>query len=755
MAKKLFSLSMVVFLLFSFTGTTYAKDAAALSKQGVVQSTTKLNSADAVKIAKKALKDYFNFDIDEKEFQSNSQLSQGYNMKDSYVWNLNWNSYNGSMNKFINITIDANSGKILSINKSENQNTQSTVQIAKYTETDAQKAVEDFLQKIDPNIIKNTVLIKNPYYKSYNGFSPGYDFKYVRLVNGIEYNANYVEVGYDGTKGTVVSYNNSWDDTIVFPDKEKVVDAQTATENFNKALKMKLQYITKRDSNSPEQAQTIKLVYAPYFDQSSIIDATNGETLKQNPYEVNTEKTDLSNDDKDAFLKSYKEAIKPDKEIDRDKAEQVAKEILDKITAAKGTITNMAYQQSNYNGMSSNPTWSGQFSTDSEDLPMGNITIDAVTGQLSSLNCYYNMPYQTKFTPKLTWKEAYAKAIDFIKQVYPDRIKDIITEQTYYKSKSYMNGVEMPSPTYNFQFTRKINDISASNNSINIAFDTKTGTVNNVFTNWDDSLKFPEAKNIISSENAHKAYMDSIKLSLGYISYNKSTDSDVKDLETKLVYISSDNDYPSPDSVAFIDAASGKLLNYNGEDIADATNNEFATKIKGNQYEMELSKMVSSGTIDTKNFNPDKVITKGDVIKAMILLKGGRNYYSQQYPELKFTDVKKDDENYIDLQKAVSFGILNNESIALNLSQVITKEEVIKYLIDVTPFGALADSKGIFTLNYSDVKDISEDKYGDIAIAKGLKILDDNIDKLNPKSNVKMDELYHYIFKVAQYVKAN
>ena len=136
MLKKLFSLSMVVLLTFSFNGAAYATTKTSLSSKGTVtQTNSKLTLDEATNIAVKALKDYFDFQLDPKLYQSNSQLTPGYAKKDAPdIWNLGWYSYNSSNNVSINVGIDSVTGKLLNINKYDMTNGRANLQIAKYTE---------------------------------------------------------------------------------------------------------------------------------------------------------------------------------------------------------------------------------------------------------------------------------------------------------------------------------------------------------------------------------------------------------------------------------------------------------------------------------------------------------------------------------------------------------------------------------------------------------------------------------------------
>lgn len=754
MRKKLIAVSMSVLFLFSITGTGYANTkTTTLNSATVVGNTTKISKDDASKIAIKDLKDYFNFDLDEKQYQSYTQLSPDYTNTNAGTWNLNWNSFNGASNISISVGIDASSGRLGNMNEYDSQSNSGRPQVAKYTQEQGNEIADKLVEKINPGILKNTRKVKNPYpYTNYNNGTI-YTYKYIRVENGIDYYDNNIMIQFDGVSGRVNSYYSNWNDALKFPAKGEIIDSKTAADSLGKELKFKLQYLAYRDSKYPsQQFQGIKLAYIPYFENGPYVDAVTGKVTNGLLYYNGTKKKDLNDTEKKAFIGSYKEKVKADTEMDQTKAQETAKGYLNSLLTTPAAIDFMSYQQNNYNGTNMS-IWMGQYNTNS-NANGGSISIDTVTGNIISFNTNnFNYSQQTdSFTPKLTWEEAYYKATDMLTKLYPDKLKDIKTEQMDFNVLSYVDGKEVQNPYYSFSFIRTINGIEYSDNSIQISIDARSGVIFSIYCNWDDTLKFPEANKTISIDEATKIFNDNFKLSLGYITYNKSSDSSKYDLDTKLAYVLKYDDSTIADAPLYLDAFTGRIVNYSGEDILNLDNDDFTKKIKGNQYEKEISALAMAGTIDTKNFEVNRTATELDLIKAVAMLKSNRQYISQPLPDLKFTDIKKDDANYKNIQLAVYYGIIKNESKELKLDQKLNRESIIKSLIDLTPYAKLAASKEIFALDYTDANSISNEIYGYVAIAKGLSITDNTIKTFNPKEEVKMDEFAHLIFNISQYI---
>lgn len=242
-------------------------------------------------------------------------------------------------------------------------------------------------------------------------------------------------------------------------------------------------------------------------------------------------------------------------------------------------------------------------------------------------------------------------------------------------------------------------------------------------------------------------------MTLAYTTYYNNPDNTSEKPITKLIYMSKSDDYMYDQAQILVDSSTGKLMGYDGQELVKSSDQQETQTITGDPYEKELGALGSNGFFDLEDFHPDQLLTHRELFKALVGLKGGRYNIPQQLPELKFTDVDKKDADYITLQKAVSFGILKNEAVALNLDSTVTREEAVKALMDITPFGVLSSLKGIYKLDYSDASDISDQNVGDIAIAKGLNFFDENLTTLHPKDNIKLDEFYHYVYTISSYVK--
>ncbi len=753
--KRLLSLLMMVLFIFSMTSTVFAKEDTNIQNAlALEEKNAKITKEDAIKISIKAFKNYFNIELDTKLYQNVCNFEDGYNERTRYVWHLNWNKFDEKNQMNFSTSIDADTGKILSISKNRYSN--EVPKVPKYTREQSQKLVEEFIEKINPGALKNAKLTNDNFARYYYGYNPNYNFSYIRLVNGIEFTNNTINVMFNSIDGEVTSYSSSWDDELTFPSKEGTIGEEKAFEIFKNEVQFNLQYVPYRNQRYYDAAPSeIRLVYYPSFSNGIYVDGKTGKMLTA-PYDNKEMKTkNLNEIERQGFLSKYKEIKKLDKEMDRVKAEEIANEIIKEAVGNEYKIENLSYQENNnYYETGGLPTWSVQFRKGVMGYDGGNMLLNAATGQLISLYKHEFYPRQEEnIVPKITWEEAYSKAIDTVSQYFPNRVKDINTEQKFYNGTFMLNGKKVNSPEYSFLFTRRVNDIIYIGNSVSISIDTATGKVIRMSSSWDDDLKFPELKNIIQPEAAKEIYFESSKPVLSYITLGGNSETNEQNNKVDIVYMLKSDDYTYY-MAGYIDAFTGKFVNFYGEDMQNV-NDALSKNIKGNPYEKEITLLASYGIFDAKDFDVNKKATRFDVIKSIVNTRGYNPYLIRNAEELKFKNVEKGTEKYKYLQLAVFHGIIKNESIDLKFDENITREEMYKYIVDCTKYSKLAQAKGIFSLNYTDAKSISPDKYGYIALAKGLSIIDANIKAIKPKENITMAEFAHILYNGMQYVTNN
>jgi hypothetical protein len=766
--KKIFSIVLSATISLGAVVPVYAQNivvnksitssSAILADTVVDKSNSKISKDDAKKIAKKALSDYMGITIDETEYQTDVSFRPNYmqtiTSKD-YIWQISWNSNSQNKSVNINVSVDANSGKITNIDNYTYNNNQST-SVAILTEDKAKKTGESFLNKINPQEFPECTLIdSSDLNNGMRGDISRYNFTYYRTVNGIPFLGNYVSVGVDGITGKICSYSIIWSDNQV-PEipKDGILKQDKANQILEDNLKLQLKYITVRDQNGMNDiTQNLKLVYMIDPSTGINIDAKEGKMLDVYNLELAQKKVkDLDVTQRKAFIDSYKPLQKLSKELDSSSAETIMKQIVQKIYGDSYDVQSINYQESNIGYGNNVNCWTGQFNKKGVNNgfgDQGNIQINSLTGQLISIgkfNPYNDMTNASdvKVQPKFTWEESYDKAIVVLQKYFPDKVKNVSTEQMYFPITSYYNNTAQVDKNYVFNFNRLINGIPYQNDNISIQFDTATGEITNIYSSWADNLKMPSKAGSISEEDAQKIFFAKYYPKLSYLLINTSKDLKNPVMETKLVYsLESGLQYSL---FSNIDSTTGKFVDYNGQEIENSFT-AFKAKIKGSLQEKELNVLASKGIISTKDFDLSKQVSRLELIKMLVNVKG-YTYYSNGIEDLKINyDGEKGDATYNWLQQAVSYGILENSG-DFKGDEIITREEMIKYIVKLAGYDKLAQAKDTFVVKFSDASDISQENLGYVAISRALGF-DNGIDnKFKPKDKVIISDAAVSIYNV-------
>lgn len=750
--NKILSLIITGALMGSYAPYAFAAPNVEVKKEVQViknvdkQHSSKILKEQAKTISKKFLKDNLNLEIDEKKYSCDVTFRQDYGVsnKEIYVWDIRWNYNSGKQNVSAWVSIDDATGRVINIglNKYEQGNKQ---QIARITQEEAKKIAMDFIKKVAPKEYKEVEL------SNYNSVTAKYDlinynFNFRRKINGIPFDGNSINVQINGATSEIIGYNYIWDDNVKVPNKGDVIGLDKAKKMLKDNTKMNLYYRIPSDKYGYyNKSLSARLLYSSEYKEGYMVDANSGKVISYSPLlDLKPVVKNLTQKEMEEFYKKAVPLKNFEKELNREEAEKLASKILKELYGNKVEILGLNYREYSEEYRNYGETiksWTANYKIkDGNDYKEngGNIEIDALNGAI--LNNYkYYYPEDNNFQPKINQEKAYKKAIDLLAKYYPDKIKDIKTEQLLYENKEYINGKEIPARRYFFSFPRVVNGVTFQDNNISISIDTLTGEPVEMSYNWGKNIIFPKASSNISSEEAKELYMKKFVPELVYTNINVSKDANKPKLETKLVYklVPLDN----YGEFVSIDAFTGRYLDYNGEEIDDNIK-AFREKIKGNKYEKELIILSNNSILDTKNFELNKEVTRMDIIKILVNAKGYRPYILRESEDIKFkSNAQKGDENYRYLQMAVFYEIIDNVEGEVNLNEKLTREEVAKILVKTLGYDKLAKANQIFNLPNSDSKDVSSDMKGYVAIVQGLNIMELQDSKFRPKSKTTMLEL--------------
>ena len=110
----------------------------------------KISKDKAIEIAKEKLKEYFNYEIDEKKFKSTVEFRKAYAYDEKYIWTIYWRMYERNTNISIHININADDGKITSIQRHEHSHDEGLPTIVQITREEAKVIADEFIKRVNP-----------------------------------------------------------------------------------------------------------------------------------------------------------------------------------------------------------------------------------------------------------------------------------------------------------------------------------------------------------------------------------------------------------------------------------------------------------------------------------------------------------------------------------------------------------------------------------------------------------------------------
>ncbi|SHK56493.1 YcdB/YcdC domain-containing protein [Tepidibacter formicigenes] len=518
------------------------------------QKKARISKEKAREIGIKKIKDTFGIDV--RDFDENINFGP---YMENYTWNLSFNKYNDKETKDFFIAIDSNTGKIKALSKYEynysDENKEPTISKEK-----AKEIAKKYIDKINPDKLSQIKFIDEVNYDE-SSKPRNYYFRYIRTIDGVEFDSNYINIDVDAVNGKVIGYSYSWSEDMDFPKIDNVISKEEAEKLFSENIKINLNYINQFDFKSNE-LEKLKLVYNYRFENGNMIDAKEGKIINWGYNKEKEETKDIYKSKKEEILKNAKDKSKLEKELNKEEAVKLIKKKIKEFYNIDNMDLSYLELVDNNNF---NKVWVADFGKKDNKGYIkdgGSITIDALTGELVSIGKWNNEEKPNEiFTPKLTWDEAYYKAIETIAKYFPEKIKDIKTEQIKYPMTYKFEGKEIPVRYVYFNFPRLVNGVEYYYNNISVSVDVKTGKVNELNYFWDDKVEFEGIDNIINKEEAKKVFLNENKPKLMYITINTNEDYTNPKYETKLIYMFSPVDLAKP--VYEIDAHTGKALNPN------------------------------------------------------------------------------------------------------------------------------------------------------------------------------------------------
>ncbi|MDR3601041.1 MAG: S-layer homology domain-containing protein [Desulfosporosinus sp.] len=692
--------------------------------------TTPASSTITVEQAVQAVKN--NFTIPEQY----TQLSTGYNNFDNRAtYSLNWNALDQPGGSF-NAEVDAATGDIVNVNQWEGPLPQA-FKLPVLSADEAETIATALITKLASKHLPEMQLVKDQQQVlALNNAQPfTYNFRWIRIVNGIQFPGNGVSVSVSGDDGQIRNYNYNWTQDLVFPEAANIISPEKARQVFADTPMIELQYFLPQIMNpqTTSEPQRALLVYQLANSYSGgAIDALTGKPVTLDPKvgyrSLNVATTTGFSVGTVAMTTSAVSNVQTAADNTLDNSQQISQDkAVDVVKNMIEIPSELVLRNSSLNKDWQNPSqqvwnldWYNESPTMGENHYL-NARVSAKTGDFIG----FSMSNATNSGDKsnaLTREGAQKLAEDFLKRVQPERFKLVkMGADNFY-------GGKMPGNIQSFNYTRVVNDIPVSNNGMTITVDTVAKQVINYNLNWSD-VEFPSPSEVLPLNQVIDQFLKMRPLALNYSLIPQQNGQQ----EVRLVY------QPNPDYnmyiPAILDAKTGDPMDWYGKSQSEWLTSHNYTDIQGNYAEKEIGIMGLTGAFGEygETFHPDEKITVGSFLRAMLTAEGTNR------------DRVLTDEDVLKLAK--ERGWVHDD---LKLSSELSREDLSKVMIRLINMEPSAQVKDIYALPFTDAKTIQPDSLGYIALAWGLGILKIDGDTLQPKQSVtRADAAYALVHAYA------
>ena len=675
-------------------------------------------------------------------------------------WNLDFEGEN----KHISVTMAADTGEIISINRWDNKSYGGVVTLL---QDEAKKIAIDFIESLEKEKFKETeeVTVKAPTFIPYYLYndeqgSDNYYFMFVRKLKEEFFPNNYFVVNVSGVNGGVVSYEMQWDEAS-YEGNKQLLSEQKARELFEKDDRLNLKYVRLNKYN-PEDSEKMILTpvytYAPK--ESDKIDAVTGKLLSHDElynWDYIGGGYGAGSDDR-AMMKEMSsldggvETIPEEGVISKEKAERAVMEVLkDNVDLDDIKLNNTGY--TNYYAGIKGKFWTLYWYSKEGDKYI-NAVVDAGAGKVLEIS-YNKNGYDPIIRAKDSidineTEEIAADIVNFaeekIQKMFPG-IKEQLQLEIEQKEIKEENKINISSSRY-------IGKIPFEDNYVGMDINTDTKEITNLNYRWYE-VEVQKPKSILSSEDAHRIFYDEVGIEK-YLVQLKDLDKYEKEgLELpikELLPVYSIKSF----SFSYVDGATGKFLDYSGEEFVEERKAPVQFKdIDSYEYGKDILFMDKMGILKVEDefFKPNETLLRKDALKWIVEIGWANKAYNvdRYYKESDkdyFKDISKDDPYYKYIEAGIESGIID-EGDYFKPDEKISKMELTKWIINAMKQKELAKYSIIFQSPYKDKEVIGAEDIGYAALAKYYNIFGDkDIEvEFTPDADLERGKFIHYMYQ--------
>ncbi|WP_102346490.1 YcdB/YcdC domain-containing protein [Bacillus sp. Marseille-P3661] len=654
------------------------------------------------------------------------------------VWNVNWNKQTEQGYGSINITIDAETGTVISMNRWDDTFNQQPAYPPKVNAAKAKELAQQFIKQKAPqkeNLVKLDETVLSNQKPPLQG-NASYYFPFMRVENGISFLEQFISVGVNGN-GEITSYEYRWDDYVKIPETNGMIKQDEAVNKIKATLPIELKYnVFYRPQFLPSQPNTVKLAYDSRFSYP-YIDAKTGQWLDYTGKPVDLKEF---NETLEPLSKEKPNQNSPVKnELTQNDAIELAKKYFSIPDTAR--LENVSFNDKNEHRPF--PTWDLNWMV-GENQYWVYVSINGQTGQVLNYskddpNRYRPLSDSESINQQFNYEQAKDKAIEHLKTFAADRLHEL--------TFSPMNNIKPDNAEnmreFTFTFNRIVDGIIMIDQFINVSISSETGNLYQYYQNWNDHLELPDTKSVVSIEKAKQTYFENYNIVPKYVyienfDYNTRTKSKP---EVKLVYQFMMKPQEQP---VYLDANLGKWVSIEtGEPIREKAK---VKDITGHKNEKALQLLIDYNALDISDeglVKPEGQMTRGEMIKAFMLITNPDPYYYKMNfasadKAATFKDVGNSSPYFAYVESAVQQGLIDKSKDELKPNEPINREELADLIVKSMRLSDLAQVQSLFNINFEDVDQIT--KKGEAAIVHHLGIIPTINKRFEPTKKVTRGE---------------
>lgn len=639
----------------------------------------------------------------------------------------------------MNVSLDANSGRLLHFSVYDYDPGRKAEYPPKTGLEEAKRIAGQFLERVaasHASMLRYNDSFERNFIPPLTG-EVHYEFSYERVQDGIVYGGDSATVVVNGD-GQVIRYRFNWNENVKFESASGLISQAEALKRFDGLADVGLTYLIPyyaHDQNTPEIAYTLR---------QTMIDAKTGEFASpaNRYFEQWSEKP----------LADRPLAAEPGRPLNlsREQAVQAVERLVGLPSGAKlGSVSYYENTDPDSGRIRSGWRLNWTFAGEGGREQYISASVNAATGELDSY--YRNFPRplagagETEETAsKLNREEAAAKAADFVKKAVPRFAHQLY--ETVLPESAILSAEE--ASEHHFSYKRFIDGVAGVYDQVSISIDAASGEIIH-FSNSISDIAYPERKpKTISRHAARQRLLEAYDLELRYMPFYVSEDGEWSREKLTVMIAAGDLYLPQGRDVAliakpmyvlvpkanasalFLDATEGQWKRRDTGEAAQLAKPE-ANDLDGHWAELALRLMVAYEAIDVTDGQamPDKVMTRGEMIKMLVIaINGGRGgiYYGKERAA-SFHDVASGSALFSFVERAVDSNLIDRGDGHFRPDETMSREEMAELITRALGYDKLAAYGGMFNLEALDIADIEQTGHVALVVGLGIMSLDDGL----------------------------